>query len=86
MTRQDNRITLMDKQLNEDEDENLNDIFALTGQKLAVKLSVLINGDALIDHVLTDIGENSTNSSSIPWKPAEIIAKKFPSNKAAVNA
>ena len=41
MSRQDNRFTLMDKQLNEDEDENLKDIFALTGQKLAVKLSVV---------------------------------------------
>jgi hypothetical protein len=71
MSTQDTRITAIENNLHEEDDvyngRNLNDIFAPTGQKMAIKLALAIKGDSLKDHVLTDNGEESANSDRTPW-------------------
>ncbi len=70
------RITAIENNLHEEEDvfnrKNLNDIFAPTGPKMAIKLALAIKGDSLKDHVLTDNGEESANSDRTPWTTEEI--------------
>ena len=76
LSKQDNRITDMENNLTEAQElwngKNLNDLWASSGPKLAIKLAVAIKGADLKDCVLTEDGEESPNSTRIPWCIEEI--------------
>ena len=91
ISKQDTRITAMENNMNEEDEifngKNLNDIFASTGQKLAIKLAIAMKGDSLKDYVLTENGEESANSDRIPWTIAEIaVLRKVMMRKCKLNS
>jgi len=66
LTRQESRITAVENNMQETPEmyrgKNLNDLFAQSAQRLAIKLAIAIKGDDLKDCVLTENGEASANS------------------------
>jgi len=52
--------------------KNLNDLYAPSAQRLAIKLAIAIKGDESKDCVLTENGEASANSDKRPWSGGEL--------------
>ena len=77
LTRQENRITAVENNMQEMPEmyggKNLNDLFAPSAQRLAIKLAIAVKGDDLKDCVLTENGEASANSDKRPWSGGELI-------------
>jgi hypothetical protein len=76
LTRQESRITAVENNMQEMPEmyggKNLNDLFAPSAQRLAIKLAIAIKGDDLKDCVLTENGEASANSDKRPWSGGEL--------------
>ena len=77
LTRQESRITAVENNMQEMPEmyggKNLNDLFAPSAQRLAIKLAIAVKGDDLKDCVLTENGEASANSDKRPWSGGELI-------------
>jgi hypothetical protein len=76
LAKQESRLTVVENNLIEKDEmwngKNLNEIHASTSQKLAIKLALAIKGADLKDCVFTEDGEESSNSTRIPWTLDEI--------------
>jgi len=76
LTRQESRITAVENNRQEMPEmyggKNLNDLYAPSAQRLAIKLAIAIKGDESKDCVLTENGEASANSDKRPWSGGEL--------------
>ena len=67
--------------------KNLNDLYAPSAQRLAIKLAIAVKGERLKDSVLTLNGEESANSDKTPWSSAELaVFKRVMMRKCKLNS
>ena len=80
LSRQEGRITAVENIMQESTEmyggKNLNDLYAPSAQRLAIKLAIAVKGERLKDSVLTLNGEVSANSDKTPWSSAELAVFK----------
>jgi hypothetical protein len=91
LSRQESRITAVENIMQESTDmyggKNLNDLFAPSAQRLAIKLAIAVKGESLKDSVLTENGAESANSDKTPWSSTELaVFKRVMMRKCKLNS
>jgi hypothetical protein len=91
LSRQEGRITTVENIMQESTDmyggKHLNDLYAPSAQRLAIKLAIAVKGERLKDSVLTLNGEESANSDKTPWSSAELaVFKRVMMRKCKLNS